>query len=91
MPKKKVNPNRQPTTQADVERAFRAGYEEGYKDSAIMWNTVLCDKESAGNETMQRVYDELCYLAESVNKGDTTLGELNHALVCESKIRITKH
>lgn len=88
---KRVNPNRQPVTQATVERACKLAYEDGVKDCTTMYNTVLCDKFGADEEIMEQIYGYLCNLADSLNRGDVKFSELNYALKFESNIRITKH
>lgn len=89
--KSKVNPNRQPATQADVERAYEAGYVDGYRNSAILWLTVLYDDEQADDETVQRVYKELAALAQTVNDGIIGFGKLADVLRKKHGIDVTKY
>jgi len=76
---------------AEVERAYKEGFEDGYRNSAIQWLTVLYDKEQADEETIQRVYGELAELAQSINEGRVGLGQLADVLLKEYGIDVTKY
>lgn len=89
--KKKVNPNRQPVTQADVERAYRDGYEEGYYNCTVQFLTVLYDKEQGDPETMVRVHEELESIRESIDKKYVTIPQLAKVLATDYSTVVTKH
>jgi hypothetical protein len=66
---------------AKAERsAFEAGYIEAFHASAIEWLTVLTDKERHTTEDAARIYAELVYLSDSINRGYVTLADLDAEL-----------
>lgn len=89
--KKRVNPNRQPVTMADVERAYKDGYEEGYYNCTIQFLTVLYDKEQANAEVMLRVHNELESLKEGIDKKYVTIPQLAKMLSTDYSTVVTKN
>lgn len=78
--KKKVNPRRRPATEADVERAKKDALEEAVVYVMAIFFTVLCDKEQADKEIMQRVWNEVNELSDSVTKGYVSISDLRRTL-----------
>ena len=78
--KKKVNPRRRPATEADVERAKKDALEEAVVYAMAIFFTVLCDKEQADKEIMQRVWNEVNELSDSVTKGYVSISDLRRTL-----------
>lgn len=84
----KPNPRKRPATHADVERAKKAAFNEAVDYAMAIFFTVLCDKESADKEIMQRVWGEVNDLADSVAKGYVTVSDLRRTLNVEYDIII---
>ena len=78
--KKKVNPRRRPATQADVQRAKQKGQEEAVKLAWSILFTVLRDKEGYDLEGLQRVWEEVDDLSDSIAKGYCTVTDLRDVL-----------
>ena len=55
----KVNPRRRPATMVDVNRAVQRATNDALETSASIFLTILCDKESADAEIIQRVWQEV--------------------------------
>jgi hypothetical protein len=72
----KVNPRRRPATQADVIKAKRQAQEEAVKLAWSILFTVLRDKEGYDLEGLQRVWQEVDELSESIVKGYCTVADL---------------
>jgi predicted Zn-dependent protease len=74
------------------ETVKRSSYEKGQKDAvngfALMLCSVLADKWGFGTIRIQRILDQIYYVADSVNKGYITLNDLEEQLYDEHKIRI---
>ena len=85
---KKINPRRRPATEADVERAKKAAFTEAVNYAMAIFFTVLCDKEHADREIMQRVWSEVNDLSDSVIKGYVSVSDLRRTLNEEYNILI---
>ena len=82
--KKRVNPNRRPVTQADINRA-RAD------NISIAWAivfTVLRDKEGFTPDDIARVWSETEDLADSLLKGYVNINDLQRTLEEESNVHL---
>jgi hypothetical protein len=77
---RKVNPNRRPVTQADVNKAKRQAQEEAVKLAWSILFTVLRDKEGYDLDGLQRVWREVDELSESIAKGYCTVTDLRDVL-----------
>ncbi len=86
--KNKVNPRRRPATEADVERAKKVAFTEAVNYAMAIFFTVLCDKEQADKEIMQRVWKEVNELSDSVTKGYVSIPDLRRTLNEEYDILI---
>lgn len=86
---KKINKQRQPRTAADVERAKGSAVNEAVKLAWTILFTVLVDKEGYTVEQLQRVWNEVDYLSDSIKKGYVNCADLRHVLRTEYGINIT--
>ncbi len=84
----KTNPRRRPATQADVERARDDAVTETVRFCMVVFFTVLLDKFAASKEDLQRVWDEVNDLSDSVKKKYVSLKDLKTVLVEEYDIHL---
>jgi len=84
----KTNPRRRPATQADVERARDDAVRETVRFCMVVFFTVLLDKFAASKEDLQRVWDEVNDLSDSVKKKYVSLKDLKTVLVEEYDIHL---
>lgn len=78
--KKKVNPRRRPATQADVEKAKRQAQTHAINMVWAVFFTALRDKERFGYTRLRRVWDEVNYISDSIDKGYVKLDDLVNEL-----------
>ena len=76
----KVNPRRRPATMADVNRAVEQATNDALTASAAIFLTVLCDKESADAEIIQRVWQEMQELSQSIIDGYVSVADIKDTL-----------
>ena len=88
MKKKKVNPRRKPATMADVERARDDAVTETVRFCMTIFFTVLLDKFAASKDDLQRVWDEVNSLSDSVKQKYVSLADLKTVLVEEYDIHL---
>lgn len=86
MKKKKVNPRRKPATMADVERARDEAVRETVRFCMVIFFTVLLDKEQADKEILNRVWNEVNSLSDSVKQKYVSLSDLKSVLKDEYDI-----
>ncbi len=86
MAKQKVNPNRRPATQADVEKAKREASSEAIDAAWAIFFTALRDKEGFGPKRLRRVWDEVNAVSESISKGYVDVRDLMDTLRDEAGI-----
>ena len=84
----KTNPRRRPATQADVKRARDEAVRETVRFCMVVFFTVLLDKFAASKEDLQRVWDEVNDLSDSVKKKYVSLKDLKTVLVEEYDIHL---
>lgn len=80
MKKKKVNPRRIPATKADVEKAKRQAQEYAINSVWAVFFTALRDKEGFGYKRLRRVWDEVNYISDSIDKGYIDVKDLVNEL-----------
>ena len=80
MKKKRVNPRRKPATQADVEKAKRQAQTHAINMEWAVFFTALRDKERFGYTRLRRVWDEVNYISDSIDKGYVKLDDLVNEL-----------
>lgn len=66
---KKTNPNKIPRTQADVDKAQKAGMLFGTEFAINIVLYVLKDKHGANDEDILKLRDEFMYQVDSISKG----------------------
>ena len=76
MKKKRVNPRRRPATQADVEKAKRQAQMYAINSVWAVFFSVLRDKEGYGYKRLRRVWNEVGYISDSIDKGYVKLEDL---------------
>lgn len=86
---KKTNPNKIPVSQADLKKSVAKAHDDALTTAIAIMLTVLCDKEGADAEIMQRVWKEINELSDSVAKGYVKISELVETLETEYQIYIT--
>ena len=84
----KVNPRRRPATMADVNRAVAKATNDTLTASAAIFLTVLCDKENADAEIVQRVWQEMQELSQSIIDGYVSVSDLRDTLRKEYNINV---
>jgi hypothetical protein len=85
---KKPNPRKRPANMADVERATKKVRDEAIRYTSVIFLSVLCDKENADKEIIQRVWYEVNELSDSISKGYVSLSDLRNTLLNEYEINI---
>ena len=80
---KKTNPNRQPRTQADVDKAFDAGQMFGIERGIELFLYVLVDKHNASQDELDVFAAEVNGLCQSVNEGYVTFADIRNMLTEE--------
>ena len=84
----KVNPRRRPATMVDVNRAVAQATNDTLTASAAIFLTVLCDKENADAEIVQRVWQEMQELSQSIIDGYVSVSDLRDTLRKEYNINV---
>lgn len=90
MSKKKTNPNRIPATMADVNKAKAKAQEEAVKIATAIFFTVMRDKEGWGVKRLQRLWDEVNELSDSLSRGYVSVKDLLWVLNEEAGIVIER-
>ena len=86
--KKKVNPNRIPATQADVERAKKFATTSALRKLLYLMLYILIDKHEAPKEDIHRLAAEVNYYADSISQGYITWKDVEHVVVDEYGIEL---
>lgn len=74
--KKKVNPRRRPATLADVNKAKKEAMDIAITFAWAILFTALRDKEGFGYVRLRRVWDEVNYISDSIDKGYINIDDL---------------
>lgn len=85
---KKINPNRRPASQADVEKAYRQGRADGTRQSLTVSVWVLRDKCGWGKVRITRFLTDVFSLCEDIVKGQVPEKDVNTALLDEYGIGV---
>ena len=83
---KKKNPRRYAATLADVQKAKRDACDLAIDHAFAIFFTVMRDKEGWGNKRLQRLWNEVCDLSDSVSRGYVSVNDLLQTLEEESHI-----
>ena len=78
--KKKVNPRRRPATLADVNKAKKEAMDIAITSAWEILFTALRDKEGFGYVRLRRVWDEVNYISDSIDKGYIDIDDLVNEL-----------
>lgn len=63
------NPRRLPRTQADVEKAYKRGMNDGLQGALTIMLYVMRDKFSADDSQLEAFADAFNYTVDSINRG----------------------
>lgn len=90
MSKRRVNPNRVPVNQAQLNRVKQGAVSEAINYVWSLFFTVLRDKEGYTIDDLKRVWAEIEDLSDSVIKGYCTIADLKTVLREEAGAVIKK-
>lgn len=88
MPKKRVNPRRQPAPQADVNRAKNNATDEAIKRICYLMLYILIEKHNAPYEDIKQLAQEVNYYADSIVKGYITWKDIERVVVDEYDVSL---
>ena len=74
--------------ESDIKKMKRDASDKALKYGLVLFLTVMRDKEECEIEELQRIYDYMQDLADSINKGYVSLYDLEKALREEANINI---
>lgn len=86
MGKKKVHPKRKPATQADIIKAKKDAQNKAIDTAWAIFFTVMVDKEGYGKKRLNRIWEEVCDLSDSIAKGYVSVNDLMKVLEDEKGI-----
>ena len=86
--KKKVNPNRQPASQADVEKAKHEATDKAVTYAWALFFLSLRDVYGFGPERLKRLWNHICSRAEDVQRGTLDLEDCLKTLEDECGLRL---
>ena len=86
MGKKKVNPRRKPATQADIIKAKKDAQNKAINSAWAIFFTVMVDKEGYGRKRLNRIWNEVSDLSDSISKGYVSVKDLMKTLEDEMGI-----
>lgn len=75
---------------ADIKRAKESAKLEAIRRVSAIYLSVLRDKEGFKQDDLCRVFTEVCYLSDSVDRGYTTIANLCDTLYREEGIRLVE-
>lgn len=84
---KKKNPHIM-LRESDVKKMKRDASDKALKYGLVLFLTVMRDKEGYGIKRLQRIYEHMQELADSINKGYVNLFDLEKTLQEEANINI---
>ena len=67
MAKKKVNPRKRPVSQADIIKAKKEAQNKAINYAWAIFFTVMVDKEGYGKKRLNRIWEEVCDLSDSIS------------------------
>ena len=85
----KINPRRRPATEADVNRAWEQGVNDGVTEATTIILTVLVDKFNGG-EYIREVWREVQKLSEEVGERRVSTTDLRRVLMDDYEIEVPK-
>ena len=84
----KPNPRSIPRTQADVDRAFYKGQDQGIKLAIVIFLSVILDKFN-GEDYIKEIWEHCNKLSEEIAEGRVNLRELMDVMVDEYGIELS--
>ena len=87
MTKKKVNPKKIPSTQADVDRAWKKGVLDGVSNASAIFLTVMVDKFN-GADYVKDVWIEINKLSEEIAERRVSIADLRRVLLDEYGVQV---
>lgn len=87
--KKRTNPGRIPASMADVKKAKVKATNDAISQVWALFLTVMRDKEGYGKTRLNRIWNEVNYLADSVSDGRVSFDDLIKTIEDEAGIRLT--
>lgn len=88
MGKKKVHPKRKPATQADIIKAKKEAQSKAIDTAWAIFFTVMVDKEGYGRKRLNRIWNEVSDLSDSIAKGYVSVKDLMQTLEEEMGIEL---
>lgn len=85
---KRKSPNSIPATKADVAKAKKEASSEAVARAWTLMFYVLYDKEGYEQADLQRVWNEIQDVCDSINRKYITLTDLQHTLRVEARTRM---
>ena len=85
----KTNPRKRPASQADVNRAWEQGVNDGVTNATTIILTVLVDKFN-GADYIRDVWREVQKLSEEVGERRVSVTDLRRTLLEEYEIEVPK-
>ena len=85
---KKKSPRSIPATKADVAKAKKEASSEAVTRAWAIMFSVLHDKEGYEQADLQRVWNEIQDVCDSINRGYITLADLQNTLRVEAGTRL---
>ena len=84
----KPNPRSIPRTQADVDRAFYKGQDQGIKLAIVIFLSVILDKFN-GQDYIKEIWDACNKLSEEISEGRVNLRDLMDVIRDEYSIELS--
>lgn len=88
MNKNKINPRKIPATMADIKRAKKEAQDMAISFAWAIMFTALRDKEGWGKTRLQRLWNEVNALSDSIAAGYVNVTDLMYALKKEAGIEL---
>lgn len=83
----KTNPRRRPASQDNVKRAWEQGVNDGVRNAATIFLTVIADYLRLEKQ-IPEIWQQVCKLSEEVAEGRITFADLRHVLKEEYGINV---
>jgi len=85
--KKKKSPKSIPRTQADVDRGYECGVNDGVANAIAIFMMVAHDKFDLGDK-IPDMWKEITKLSEEIKEKRVTLGDIRRVLLEEYNVRV---
>lgn len=85
----KINPRKRPASQADVNRAWEQGVNDGVTNATVIILSVLVDKFNGGDH-IRDVWREVQKLSEEVGERRVSVTDLRRTLLEEYEIEVPR-